>query len=362
MPKKIGLEIGTSKTKVLINKGNKFNPVGYEVIDTPESVYSLTEDMDIMRMQKPLEEVLMKHNAKKGDLYVSISNDKVIIRTRELPRVAPKDMMGMVRFEAESFLPYDIDSFYIDYRVLNEIEHEAPDANAETEKFFEVLVIAVPKVIVDQYIELSKVLNLKLKSVSVYTEVLEKLLLRTILKDEENILVVDIGHKYINMTMYEGKNYFANIKSERGMGAMFDRLIDQHGFKKDDILFYLYKYDSDVHEISDTDRIELIKEGVRDSDSYKENILRRRNLEYDIFINEINRMVGFFRSRKYDTSVDKIYIVGGGSNLSNFPEIVSESLNIECEKFDATQYLSKIKDEDKGYMISVIGTCLGGKA
>ncbi len=362
MPKRIVLEIGTSKTKVLINKGNKFNLVGYEIIDTPESVYSLTEDMDIMRMEKPLKEVLSKHKVKRGNLYVSISNDKVIIRTRELPRVSPKDMMGMVRFEAESFLPYDIDSFYIDYRVLSEVEHEVDEEGAESEKYFDVLIIAVPKVIVDQYSELSRVLNLKLHSVNVYTEVLEKFLLKTVLSDEKNTLVVDIGNKYINMTMYEGKNYFANIKAERGIGAMYNRLIDQYGFEEEDIKFYLYNYDSDSHEITDKDRIELIKDQFQDVESYKEDILRRRNLEYDIFINEINRMVGFFRSRKYNTNVDNIYILGGGANLSNFTEIVSEALNIECSKFDSSEYLSTVKDEDKGYVVSVIGTCLGGKA
>ncbi|MBI9011995.1 MAG: pilus assembly protein PilM [Clostridiales bacterium] len=385
MPKRIGLEIGTAKTKIVVGHTvkNDFKITGYEVFDTVDGVYSIDEDTDLLRMELPIKEALSRLHIRSGNLFVTISNEKVIIRTRELPRVSPKEMYGVVRFEAENFLPYDIDAFYIDYKVLEEVAEQKVGQTDQNEVLFNVMIIAAPKEIVDQYIVLANKLKLKLKLATVYTEASTKFFAKHFLEEGKNNLFVDIGSKFTNMTMYEGFHYFANIKTERGISGMFDRLVDHHGYNEHDVKYYLYNYTGKANLSENAgERIDLIKasissnetetslknlqkklesiqnlKGTNEDDS---KLIAHRNHEYDNLINEINRMVDFFKSRKYGIFVDNIYLFGGGAYLSNFSEAVEESIGVNCKVLPLTTFNEILDKESSELMVPAIGACLGG--
>lgn len=389
MPKRIGLEIGTSKTKIVVGNANKkeFKISGYEVFDTVDNVYTVDDDVDLLRMEEPIKEALSRLNVKNGELYVSINNDKVIIRTRELPRVSPREMIEIVRFEAENFLPYDIDAFYVDYKILDEVDEQTVGETEEKEVFFNVMIIAAPREIVEQYMELANLLKLKLKLVTVYTEASSKFFDMHLLEDDKNILFVDIGNKFTNMTMFEGRQYFANIKTERGIAGINQRLMDFHGFNEHDVKYYLYNFkgEQDDMEEETPEKVEAIKTSLSEEKSegslkdlqkrlnsiQKANsnlsasdndLLMKRNTEYEQLINEVNRMVEFFKTRKYGTYVDRIYVYGGGSYLSNFIEMVTESLNIPCEVIPKEVFSKVSNNEHLELMVPAIGACLGGRS
>lgn len=377
MPKRIGLEIGTAKTKLVVGQSTKseFKIQGYEVFDTLDGVYTIDDDIDLLRMEMPIREALDKLNIKKGDLYVTVNNEKVIIRTRELPRVSPKEMIDIVRFEAENFLPYDIDAFYIDYKILGEVDEKEVGDTEEKQVFFNVMIIAAPKECVNQYMALAEKLKLKLRIVTVYTEASTKFFRKHFLEENKNTLFVDVGSKYTNMTMFEGLNYFANIKTERGMKGMYERLVDHHGFNEHDVKYYLYNYAGDIevdrqqpiqedeHSLKDLQvrlaAIQKAKMNLHESDT---DLLALRNREYDNIINEISRMVEFFKSRKYGTFVDQIYLFGGGAYLSNFTELIGETLDVKCEILPNKKYPHLLEKDNFELMIPSIGACLGGRS
>jgi Tfp pilus assembly PilM family ATPase len=189
------------------------------------------------------------------------------------------------------------------------------------------------------------------------------------------------------MTMYEGFQYFANIKTERGILGMYERLVDHHGYNEHDVKYYLYNFKGEAANVEDRpdQKIELIKSSLEDTSSesslkdlqmklntiQKANfnvndsdseLLQRRNAEYDNLINEVSRMVEFFKSRKYGTFVDNIYLFGGGAYLSNFTEIIEETLGIPCEVLPAESFSNIIDKENFELMVPAIGACLGGRS
>lgn len=398
MAKKIGLEIGTCKTKIIVGEDKKtgFKLAGYEIIDTVEGVFSVDNEIDILKMEFPIKEALDRLKVKSANLYVSINNEKVIIRTRELPRVSKKEMKDVVRFEAENFLPYDINEFYIDYKVLSEIEEEEfnkEDFSKDDEKetLFNVMIIAAPKEIVDQYIELASKLKLKLKLTTVYTEAVNRFVTAHLLKEEKNTLFVDIGDTYTNMIMYEGVQYFANIKTDIGVRGIKNRLSDNHGYAMDEVetnLFSKGEVDREQKITEPKDRLHIIKanvvrEGV-DQESNKLHLLQKklekikklkssmdapenefelkRNSEFDALIKEINRMVEFFKSRKYGTFVDYIYLFGGGAYMNDFLAVLVEELGISSSLLPEELLPIPFSNEHFELMIPSIGACIGGKS
>lgn len=394
MPKRIGLEIGVSKTRILVGTATKknYHVSGYKIIDTVEGVYG-DDNTDISIMEKPIHDALKELGVKSAELHVSLNNEKIIIRTRELPRVSPKDMKSVVRFEAETFLPYDINEFYIDYKVLDEIEEETKDESKEKSSvkkdiLFNVMIIAAPKDLVNQYIVLAKKLKLKLKVTTVYTESVSKYLRKNILTENKNALFVDIGYNFTNMIMYEGYKYFANTKSDLGIVSIKNNLINKNGFNEHDVELHMFSKDNtDSKAFTSEDKMNIIKSSITNTNdeisskdklrnlqkelqkikkakksfNMPENeIVDKRNDEYSYVIKEINRMVDFFKSRKYGTFVDIIYIFGSGACLNDFKDILSEQLGIPTEFLPDIENGSTLSNENFQAMLSTLGSCIGG--
>jgi type IV pilus assembly protein PilM len=347
-----------------------------------------------MKMELPIQAALSKLGVKSGDLNITMNNEKVIIRTRELPRVSPKDMKAVVCFEAENFLPYDINEFYVDYKILNEIEEKNTEAEVDedvSETLFNVMIIAAPKFIVDQYVSLAEALKLKLKVTTVYTEAISKYLMKNILQNEQNMLFVDIGSTYTNMIMYQGFQYFANIKADIGIGEIRERLIETYGYNDHDVDYQLFSaQEKTVDEDSSMplDKLDIIKNSVQNKDSKIEStsklhllqkklekvrkvksafnvpesdIISRRNDEYKNIIKEISRMIEFFKSREYGTFVDCVYLFGGGAYLTGFQELLVAETGLRVSILPDVEEEKTLNRDDFQALLSTVGSCIGGK-
>ncbi len=105
-------------------KSKRIDVIDYRIIDTPEGVVGENDLIVPALIVEPLKSALKEMKIKKAQLLVTLHFDGVINRVRELPKVAPKEMKELVEIEAEQFLPYDVDSFVVDYRVLTEGERK----------------------------------------------------------------------------------------------------------------------------------------------------------------------------------------------------------------------------------------------
>lgn len=389
MQKRIGLEIGTNETKIIMghSKRDEFIVKDFRIIKTQDGVFSPEGDIDILMMEMPIKKALEDMHVKEGHLFVSINNEKVIIRTRELPRVAVKDMIDVVRFEAENFLPYNIDEFYVDYKVLSEIDDDTNSVEA-SEKLFNVMIIAAPIDIVKQYLHLADNLKLKLNLVTAYTEALNRYVSKKILVKDRNVLFVDIGSSYSNMIMYQGLQYYANIKSDVSINSIKTQLIETHNLTTDEVEYQLFTKGTDVknkEKAEPKDKLDIYKNSLSASsntesnkllnlqkklekirklkttmDSPESELVVKRNAEYAVLIKEINRMVEFFKSRKYGTFVDEIYILGGGANLKDFIDLLNDEVGIKCSRLTNSGFES-IPDVAFDSMIPSLGVCIGGR-
>lgn len=391
MPKKIGLEIGTKKTKIVYGHytRRKFKLIDYRIIDTKDATFMADGEMDLLNMEFSIKESLKEMGIKRGDLHVSINSPGVIIRTRELPRVSPKEMEEMVRFEADHFLPYDISEFYIDFKIISEVEEVKLGDDAKKDTLFNVMIIAAPKEIVDQYILLSNRLKLNFKLATVYTESLNRFALQFLLNSKMNTLFVDIGSTSTAMVMYQGEQYFANIKSDIGMTHILDRLIEHHGLDVSEANRILLsgEHSGNRNLKNPEERVAFIKTNVshvtirpeenkvqalqrklekiktlkKSMDAPASAFVNKRDEEYDALIKEISRMVEFFKSRKYGTFVDHIYLFGGGANMKDLTDFMVESTGVNTTRIPMI-FEDIIETSHMDMLIPAIGVCLGGKS
>ena len=347
MSKKIGIEIGTQKTKIVLIKTTKLKTevVDYKIIDTLEGTFDVKGDVNILKMEEAIHEALKDMKISGGHLYFAINHESVIIRTRKLPYSDDISLENLVRFEAESFLPYDISEFKIDHKILSIVENqdtkseeESEEQEPETTKYLQnIMIVAAPKSLIDQYVELAKKLKLKLKVLTVYTEAMDRYLSSHIIKNDKNILIVDLGASFVNMLMYSKLEYFANIRSHYGIEYLVDevkRVSDQTTEETLDILF------------SDSNKVE------------SETIQNVIQTGYDTIIDEISKMVDFFKSREFGTFVDEIHLLGGGAKMKDFKNQLEERLEINVKYLDIKVPSKSTNKSLYHGMIPAIGVCM----
>jgi type IV pilus assembly protein PilM len=143
----VGLDIGSSAVKLVELKERRPNEfhlqrLGVEPL-SPEAIV----DGSIMDSSLVVDAIhkLNDHTKVKGTQYAtSLSGHSVIIKKIQLPAVTPEELAESIQWEAEQYIPFDINDVRLDYVVLSEGE---PGRDT-----MEVLLVAVKHDKVNDYV------------------------------------------------------------------------------------------------------------------------------------------------------------------------------------------------------------------
>ncbi|MDK2918460.1 MAG: type pilus assembly protein PilM pilN [Candidatus Petromonas sp.] len=345
----VGIEIGSASMKIVYGSANskKIYIKNYDIFDTPDGTFLPNDSLNIQTILPVLKNKVKKLKFKRRGCYIALSSRKAIVRERELPKVKPRDMEELVKYEAEQFLPYSSDEFIIDYKVIGEDKTEDKD-------LFKVLIVAVPIEIIDSYIELVKKSGLKLKGIDVYTNCIYKYGNRSLLEKDKNTLLVDIGGDTTKMTIFRGLEYFANINSDIGGSTANNAIVQMMGVKKNQAE-------------------ELKREKGILMSSYMSNVVDSERLTMATYLedtysqigSEIMRVIDFFRTRRYGDQIDNVFFLGGGSNVKGLENYFQDMLGIGVKGIEPLESLNthkkiELKKEDYKILVPAIGAIMRG--
>jgi len=335
MSKVVGLEIGLTNTKVVVGNKTKtgFEMLDYRIMENTEGMHDFDGHLVVNEAAPKLTQLVKDLGASRKKCYLTISSPKSIVRNRLFPYVKKKELDAMVQIEAEQFLPYDLNSFYIDYRVLG-VDDSGDQKNLN------VMVVAVPKEIVDESVELVEKAKMKLECVNVFADSIQSYHSVYNYLPETNTLVADVGHNYIRMIAFKEKEYFANINSENGIKSFEEFYNEQFSIPSDLLREYMFKGKELPHDIykrfsEDEHQREFASLSFNSGDfdvQTEESESEEGSgfvLDYSPIINEINKMLGFYRSRKYGSHVDKILLCGGGAHAKGLREAIADDTAVE---------------------------------
>lgn len=367
MGKVIGIELGAANTKIVL--GNKvkdgFELLDYRVVRNAEGVYDFDGNLDVNALAPSLEQALKEMKGLRKKCYLTISSTKSIVRNRTFPLVKKKDLDAMVQIEAEQFLPYEVTSFYIDYRVID-VNETADD------KSLNVMVVAVPKYIIDDAVKLIEKAKLHLECVNVFTDAICSYHQQYLPTDDENTLIADIGHGHMRMVAFRGERYFANIISEVGVKSIEHYYLEHYGIQPDELRAYLfenkalskesYKRITKDDTFTDFGSLNFSQHSSDAIDGFSlekkpADTMQHFEIEYTDIIKEINKMLSFFRSRKYGSQIDRILLCGGGARAVGLMDLIEQDTEID------TYFLTHKginENEESMLLIPTIGTIIRG--
>ncbi len=122
---------------------------------------------------------------------ISLPESVVFSKVIKLPKLSNKELNQTIPFEAGDFLPLPLDETYLDWQVSPLAPGEKGDSKGDQTH---VLVVAVPKKIIDDLMVVANNLNLKIKSIE--TQPFSTLRgVRHLLKERDTAVIVSVAHE-----------------------------------------------------------------------------------------------------------------------------------------------------------------------
>src|SRR5690606_34051755 len=78
------------------------------------------------------------------DVAASVSGHSVIVKRVQLPQMSREELEGQIQWEAEQYIPFDVNEVNLDFQILT--------ANPE-EGQMDVLLVAAKKDLIDDYVQ-----------------------------------------------------------------------------------------------------------------------------------------------------------------------------------------------------------------
>ena len=231
-----------------------------------------------------------------------------------------EELKGVIRFEAEQYIPFSIDQVVLDFHILGEVTEEG-------QKKIEVLLVAIKEEVVNQYIQLLQGAGLNIALIDIDSMALHNSLeVNYEKKDGETVAIINIGAKFSNLNIVEdgvtrfsrdipigGINLTNDISKEFNLGfAEAEKLKREQG-----------------GIIIESENVILTR--IPSKEDKRVRIYSSISTTLGKLVMEIRRAFDFYESSSKKRSISKVYICGGTSKLQNIDKFVAERLKIPVE-------------------------------
>lgn len=312
----ISIDLGTSFIKVAEGKYQKDKLSLNKVVQIPTPEGCIT-DGKIINAQAIIDVLsfLIKENSiRVKDVIFTTNSSSIINRDILIPVVQEEEMETVIRYEIQQYLPINLDDYIIQFIVLDEI---VDDTGAK----LKINVTSFPERMANTYYNVINALELNPYALDVTYNSINKLANYSQYTSNNGQIIggtvafVDMGATSINVAI------FKNGKLD------FTRMIKSGG----DNIDYALSQSLNM-SIKSTESLK-IKDGdlLKNSEEDILNLTIRKSV--DDILEELERILQFY-SNKSNTTIDKIYIYGGTSNLKNIELYIKNKLNISVENIE----------------------------
>jgi type IV pilus assembly protein PilM len=328
----VGLDIGSSSVKMCVLKRvkNGYSLQSFGMTALPSEAIVDGALMNSSAVAEAIGELLRSHKVKVKEAAIAISGHSVIIKKINLPQMTADELEGQIRFEAEQYIPFDINDVHLDVQIVK----PAPTPQQQ----MDVLLVAAKKDMINDYVQVVTESGLMPIICDVDAFAVENAFEANYdVPSSDTIVLVNIGAAKTNI----------NVLSKGVSSFTRDINIGGNAFSEEIQKRLNVSYDeAEALKIgggaNETD-------GVMPQDV--EQVLSTVN---ETMAGEIQRTLDFYSATSADTRFAKIYLSGGtaklaslannlGSRLGTTVEVVNAFKRVEVDpkKFDI-EYLKNV--------------------
>ncbi len=310
----LGIDIGTSVIRVveLSRKGQtlKLNNYGEIKASSIQKAPFRTIERDSLflsnhEISSVIKAIMAEAAIQSKEVNFSIPDFSSFFTNFELPPMTQKELESAVKYEARSYIPLPLSEVTLDWTIV-----EGAVAN-RTRSPLEILVVAIPNEVINQYQEIAFLCNLKIKSLEAEAFALSRSLTKDENKNEKKTTcIVDIGARSTTCNILEG----GVLKLSHSFNISGNELTE--------ILSKSLSVDYDKAEVLKKDM------GIVGGDKASQNIRDILLPLIDLVLAEIKKILFNFYQQK-GKEVEKVILAGGTVMLPGLKEYFAEELKKE---------------------------------
>lgn len=301
----IGLDIGSRTIKaaeiIETKKGRSLKRFGMADIQP-----GLIEDGAINEPEEVAEsirELFKSYSIREKNVAISIGGYSVIVKKINVQTMAEDQLQETINFEAEQYIPFDINDVNLDFQILGPNENNPNQMN--------VFLVAAKKEMVNDYINLVSLAGLNPCIIDVEAFALQNIFEINYDVKDENIALIDIGASKTSLNILKGNNSVFMRDVSLGCAQINQKVISliNCSFEESEII----KLGGQTDKISEEDLAQIITTVVAD------------------WCTEIRRALDFFYSTYPDDQIKRIVLSGGGGNIADFRQLLATEASAEVE-------------------------------
>jgi len=303
----IGLDIGSSSVKAIevVPRGNGFELLHLGVAALPHDAIVEGAFLNASAIADAIREAIAKSGSRAKHAAAAVSGHSVIVKKITVPAMTAAELEESIRWEAEQYIPFDVNEVNLDFEILQAGDAERP---------MEVLLVAAKKDLIDDYVNLIGEAGLTPSVIDVAGFAVENAFEANYGASDQVIAIVNIGAQTSTINVLAGgvpaftrdvatggNQYTAEI--QRAMSVGFD----------------------------EAERIKIGERGSESQDVVPQEVEQAMRAVTNNLVGEIARSLDFFAATAADMRIQRVYLAGGSSRVSGLEAAFKERTGLEVE-------------------------------
>lgn len=307
--KVIGLDVGTSTIKLaeldVGRSGAKL--VSFGLTPTPAGAVVGGEIMDSQSISNAIRRMLSEVKTKRRHVSTGLWGTAIIVKKITIPRMDESLVAEQIRWEAEQYIPFDVNEVNLEYKILERVNQ-----SAET---MDIILIAARQENVFRYAEIVETSGLICSILDVGGFALANCFERNYgILEGQVVGLLNIGASVINFVVFESGE------------VVFCRDIPVGGAT----------YNSEIQKAMSisVEEAEALKIAYSSGQPGPEEVGKIVQSTHEIVCDEIQGSLDFFRNTSSTGSIGQCFVTGGGSRTGGLIAELSRHIGVQVEIFD----------------------------
>jgi type IV pilus assembly protein PilM len=309
----VGLDIGSQSIKIAEIEHGKSGRI-LKNLGIVEISPDLMEDdtiKDIQGISNLIKKLFKRLKIKEKKVAFSVGGYSIIVKRINVQTMTEEKLLETIHYEAEQYIPFDINDVNLDFQILGENENNKNQMN--------VLLVAAKKDLIDEYINLVETAGRQPSIIDVDAFALQNIYESSyfspedIINDDESetVALIDIGAGKTSLNILRG----ATSLFMRDISMGCDQITRQIAAQTD-------------CSLDEAEQIKIGKLKNKISQEEHDDIISTFSTEWST---EVRRAFDFFYSSFGESEISRIILSGGGAHVGALRDMLSAETSASVE-------------------------------
>ena len=336
--KSIGMDFDSNEIRIVEGKASKKGITinKYFSIKIPREIYQDGVIKDMEQLSYIIKDGLDSNGVSRGNVHAVINSSIIIIREVGFPKVDKEDLDNLIEYQLGDFVPIHPEDYVVKYINLGTFIDDG------TEKL-NMLIIGVPKDMVEDHFNLIKALGLKPVVMDYKGNAISKLLsygqeINSQIVTGKTLGLLDLSYESTTFTVVKDELIEVSRLIEAGIYEVFDIFKDKFSFSEEQTIDWIKKIGDigDILETHEDPKIEELKNSIKE------------------IAGKIEMVVRYYHTREIENSIDLFVLHGPLATVNGMEKFFTDLFNTPCISL---QSIERLKFEGN---LSKYGNAIGG--